>query len=207
MRNRFAVIVSVAIGVSSTVVLAEPSNGLYAGAGLFYSSIDSETVRGGLPPGPYRTNGSPSGISFVFGNKWDHGNYNIGVELDGDISLDGETDGPCGAAVAAGPYMCEHKATLRLRGTVSKQVGAVEMFGAIGIGTALGDAAITPTATSSVSLRGMSIGAGVSFPVGTNMNIRGEVNYDDFGSSSHNSVFHESDYQATSVRLMAIYDF
>lgn len=199
------IIASAMLGFTSSIAAAESASGIYGGVGFFYGDLNSEITDGSGHSGAGSSSANPSGLAFVFGNKWDQGTYSIGFELDGDISLDGDTDGRCGAS-ASGAYMCEHKLTLRLRGIVSKQFNSVEVFGALGFGMALGDFADSPSTIESASVKGLSIGAGASFPVSAKVSIRGEVNYDGFGSSNQ-SFGYSSEYDAVSARVMAIYKF
>jgi opacity protein-like surface antigen len=199
------IIASAMLGFMSSVAAAQSTSGLYGGVGFFYGDLNSEITDASGFSGTGSSEVNPSGLAFVFGNKWDQGTYSIGFELGGDISLDGDTDGRCGAG-ATGAYMCEHKVTLRLRGIISKQFGSVEVFGALGLGMALGDFATSPIGIESASVKGVSIGAGASFPINAKVSIRGEVNYDDFGSSSQSFGF-SSEYDAVSARVLAIYKF
>lgn len=182
--------------------LAQMGAGPYAGTGLSFAHGESEA---GV--GPVGSEGDLTGLSFVLGNKWIRGNASYAVELDADVNVAGKLkqDGPCGVD-AIGSYMCEQDATLRLRGLVGRPLGDAELFGAVGLGATFGTFATGEDTTGSGKVYGLSLGAGVTFPLRDGISIRGEVNYDNF-TKADQPFGQESDWNALSVRLMAVFNF
>lgn len=189
------------LAVSAGGALAQAEAGPYAGVGLSFAQADSDVAAAAGSAGDL------TGLSFVLGNKWIRGNYSYAIELDADVTLGGAmtSDGAC-ETDATGPYMCDPDATLRLRGLLGRSLGDAELFGAVGVGATFGTFATGETTTGSGSVYGLSLGAGLSYPVGDGVNIRGEVNYDSFGNADQ-PFGQESDWNSLSVRLMAVFNF
>ena len=185
---------------SAQGALAQAEGGPYAGAGLSFAHAESDASAAG-------SEGDLTALSFVLGNKWIRGNYSYAIELDADVNVAGKLkqDGPCGVD-AIESYMCEQDATVRLRGLVGTPLGDAELFGAVGVGATFGTFATGETTTGSGSVYGLSLGAGLNYPVGDGMNIRGEVNYDNF-SNADQPLGQDSDWESLSVRLMAVFNF
>lgn len=181
---------------------AQAEGGPYAGVGLSFAHGESEAVNG-----PAGSEGDLTALSFVLGNKWIRGNVSYGIELDADVNVAGKLkqDGPCGVD-AIESYMCEQDATLRLRGLVGTPLGEAELFGALGVGATFGTFATGETTTASGKVYGLSFGAGVNYPVSDGVSLRGEVNYDNFNNADQNDN-QESDWNALSIRLMAVFNF
>lgn len=186
---------------SAQVALAQAGGGPYAGVGLSFAQAESDVSAA------VGSEGDLTALSFVLGNKWIRGNYSYAIELDADINMGGTLtpDGPCGSA-ATGPYMCDQDATVRLRGLVGRPLGDAELFGAVGVGATFGTFATGETTTGSGSVYGLSLGAGVNYPIRDGMSVRGEINYDNF-TNADQPFEQESDWDALSVRLMAVFNF
>ena len=185
---------------------AQTQPGLYVGGGLSFTSADSTASTNGVS-GSGSSTGELFGLSIVSGYLWSGGGtWNFGAELDADFSLNGAIDGASCGSAATGAYMCDHKATVRLRGIVTTQVGAGTIFGALGVGVALGDFADGPFTVSSGSVYGASVGVGFVRPIGGNASIRGELNYDMFNNADQFGG-QASDWSAVSARVMAIFQF
>jgi opacity protein-like surface antigen len=185
---------------SAQGALAQAEGGPYAGAGLSFAHAESDVSTVG-------SEGDLTALSFVLGNKWIRGNYSYAIELDADVNVSGKLkqDGPCGVD-ATGPYMCEQDATVRLRGLVGTPLGDAELFGAVGVGATFGTFATGETSTGSGSVYGLSLGAGVNYPIRDGMSVRGEVNYDNFNNADQ-PFGQDSDWESLSVRLMAVFNF
>lgn len=200
----FPALISGAIILALTVypALAQSDAGRYAGVGLSFAHGESEA---GL--GSAGSDGDLTGLSFVLGNKWMRGNVSYALEFDADVNVGGKLtqDGVCGVDAIA-PYMCEQDATLRLRGLVGAPLGDAELFGAVGVGATFGTFATGEDTTGSGKVYGLTFGAGVNYPLRDGMSIRGEVNYDDFFQADQ-PMDQESEWNALSVRLMAIFNF
>lgn len=182
--------------------LAQSDGGPYAGIGLSFVHGKSEAENG-----PAGSEGDLTGLSFVVGNKWVRGNVSYAVELDADVSIAGKLkqDGLCGVD-AIESYMCEQDGTVRLRGMVGAPLGDAELFGAMGVGATFGTFATGESTTASGKVYGLSFGAGVNYPFRDGMSIRGEVNYDNFSNADQHDD-QESDWNALSVRVMAVFNF
>lgn len=197
----YFLLAAVGLAGSAQVALAQAGGDPYAGVGLSFAHAESDASA------DVGSEGDLTALSFVLGNKWVRGNYSYAIELDADVNIAGKLkqDGPCGVD-AIESYMCEQDATLRLRGLVGRPLGDAELFGAVGVGATFGTFATGETMTGSGSVYGLSLGAGLSYPVNDGMNIRGEVNYDNF-SKADQPFGQESDWESLSVRLMAVFNF
>lgn len=177
----------------------------YTGVGLSFANSNSTAITG-----TGSSDGDLTALSIVLGKKWDRGPLSYALELGADIGFDDTVapsvgNGACGVD-ADGAYMCSHDGTLRLRGLVGTQLGDAELFGALGVGAAFGDFATAPTTIASGSVYGLTVGTGISYPVNDNISIRGEVHYDYF-TGSDQAGGTESEWDAVSARVMAIFNF
>lgn len=188
------------LAVSAQGALAQAEAGPYAGVGLSFAQGESDASGVG-------SEGDLTALSFVLGNKWIRGNLSYAIELDADVNVAGTLtqDGPCGVD-AIDSYMCEQDGTLRLRGLVGTPLGDAELFGAVGVGATYGTFATGEDTTGSGKVYGLTLGAGVNYPLREGMNIRGEVNYDNFNKADQ-PFGQESDWESLSVRLMAVFNF
>lgn len=201
---RFPALISAVTGLvlMAQGAQAQAQGGPYAGVGLSFSHGESQAVNG-----PAGSEGDLTAVSFVLGKRWIRGDISFGVEMDADVNVAGKLkqDGTCGVD-ATESYMCEQDATLRLRGLVGAPLGDAELFGAVGVGATFGTFATGETTTASGKVYGLTFGAGVSYPVSDGMSIRGEVNYDNFTKADQKDN-QSSDWNALSVRVMAVFNF
>lgn len=201
MRDTLCFLAAVAgLALTGQAAAAQAVAGLYSGVGLSFAHGTSDDGGAG-------SEGDVTGLSFVLGNKWIRGTVSYALELDADVNIAGALapDGACGAD-AADAYMCEQDATVRLRGLVGKPLGDAELFGALGVGATFGTFATGADTDAAGTVYGLTFGAGVSYPVRDGISIRGEVNYDNFSQADQASD-QESDWNALSVRLMAVFNF
>jgi opacity protein-like surface antigen len=198
----YLLLAATGLAASGQGALAQAVAGPYAGVGLSFAHGESEA---GV--GPVGSEGDLTALSFVLGNKWVRDDLSYAIELDADVNVGGDLkqDGPCGVD-AIESYMCEQDSTVRLRGLVGTPLGDAELFGAVGVGATFGTFATGETSTGSGSVYGLTLGAGVNYPLRNGMNIRGEVNYDNFNNADQPSD-QESDWNSLSVRLMAVFNF
>lgn len=191
------------LGFAATAAQAQPADGFYGGLGLSFSHAESDAGTG-----TGASDAGLTGLSLLVGNRWRRGGYSLGLELDTDLSFGGGMDpAPSGDCLlsADGDYMCEHDATVRLRGVAATQIGGSEIFGAVGLGAAFGSFADSATTNQTGSVYGLSVGAGVSYPLRDNLTLRGEVNYDNFSETGQGDG--SADYEAVSARVMAVFNF
>jgi hypothetical protein len=177
---------------------------LYAGGGLAYVSGESDY---GVPADTADL--SAGAGSIILGSRYELANGFWAVEGNADLSLGAGTEaaggGVCGVS-ANGPYLCEHKATVRLVGIYGFETASgLEIFGSLGYGIVYGDFADNTASVGSGHVGGATVGIGVSQPMGGGA-IRGEIIHDRF-TSANQSGGYESDYTATSARVSYIMKF
>jgi Outer membrane protein beta-barrel domain len=177
----------------------------YFGGGLAYTSGTSKSEDGNsseLDAGM---------LTLILGQRFAAGSGFWGWETSADLSFGSETEessigAVCSVDGANGPYLCEHKATVRLVGLYGVPIAdGTEVFGSLGVGMMLGDYANSPTTVESAYTYGATVGLGVNRDFGGGLVARGEVIYDSFNRDTQE--FYESDYSGTSLRVALIRKF
>ena len=177
----------------------------YFGGGLAYSSGESEAEFG--DPADLQA----GMVTLILGQRFAAGNGFWGWETSADLSFGAETKqvgtgGTCSADGAAGPYLCQHDATLRIVGIYGTPVGqGMEVYGSLGLGMMLGDYADNTDSVESAYTYGLTVGVGLNREFGNGLIGRGEIIYDNFSSDTQE--FYDSDYTGTTVRLTLLRKF
>lgn len=177
----------------------------YFGGGLGYTSGTSDSEFG-------NSSDLDAGmLTLLFGQRFAAGSGFWGWETSADLSFGSETEeseigAVCSVDGAAGPYLCEHTATVRLVGLYGMPIAdGTEVFGSLGVGMLLGDYADSSSTVESAYTYGATVGLGVNRDFGGGLVARGEVIYDSFNRDTQE--FYESDYSGTSLRVALIRKF
>jgi hypothetical protein len=178
----------------------------YFGGGLAYSSGTSESSFSGTD-----SDLQAGMVTLILGQRFAAGSGFWGWETSADLSFGAETENSisgltCAAGGAAGPYLCEHKATLRLVGIYGTPIGqGTEIYGSLGLGMLMGDYADNSFTTESASTYGLTIGVGLNREFASGLIGRGEIIYDNFNRDTQD--FYSSNYQGATVRFGLIRKF
>ncbi len=202
MARLLSIVVAAFAATAGSVASAQE---FYFGGGLAYTSGTSQSEFG-------NSSDLDAGmLSLIIGQRFAAGTGFWGWETNADLSFGSETKestfgAVCSTDGANGPYLCEHKATVRLVGVYGVPVGAgTEVFGSLGVGVMLGDYADSPTSVESARTYGATAGLGLSRDFGGGLTARGEVIYDSFDRNSQE--FYDSSYYGTSLRMALIRKF
>lgn len=150
-------------------------------------------------------------LSLIFGQRIAAGNGFLGWESSADLSFGAETKhsvlgSVCSVDGAAGPYLCEHQATVRIVGTYARSVGAgTEVFGSLGVGVLRGDYADSPGSVISSKTYGATLGLGFNRDFGRGLTARGEVIYDRFDSNTQE--LYDPTYSGATIRFALVRRF
>ncbi len=176
----------------------------YVGGGLAYVSGESDWGS------PTETSELSTGAaSIIVGQRYDLANSFWAIEANADLTFGAAADpiGPeeCGVS-ASGPYLCEHKATVRIVGIYGLTTASgLDIFGSLGYGVVYGDFADDTASVGSGHVGGVTAGLGLARDIGAGA-VRGELIYDNFTSANQSGGF-ESDYTATTARVSYIMKF
>ena len=201
-------LVSSILALTAATATADP--GYYYGIGLAYSAADSEAFAGG---GRFSdANGAALGLTF--GYRFESTNAFYGPELDADLFLSGDlansiTGVECSGG-ATGPYYCNRKATIRLRGIYGQSMAnGLEWFGALGLGVMIGDGAIHPSGITDRGVNGgVTVGLGLQKRLNAGGMLRGEVIHDRFNNTLTKPIgMGEPTYKATTLKVSYIMNF
>lgn len=200
-------ILAVFLGLALVVAGQGQAQQLYAGGGLAFTNGNSDNVSGGSGGSSLH---APE-LSLVFGQRFNANRAFFGWETNADFSFGSGTEGSqtgagCDAG-ATGSYLCDQEVTYRLVGYLGTTLNnGLGLFGTFGVGGLNGEFADDFGSAGSGSIYGLTGSLGLSHSMFNDMEMRGEVIFDQFTNASQPGGY-SSEYSATTLRVTVVKKF